>query len=316
VANAFAQAYLDVNLELKVEPARQYAIWFEGQAKLARAQLEKAQSALTEFTQRTGIVAAEERLDYENAKLNELSTQLTIVQAQTADSASKRKSTANADTLAEVMQSPLISQLKADIARLDAKLQESNVNLGKNHPQTQRTEQELASLKSKLEAETRQINTSIGTTLSVGRQKERELIDAIAAQKTKVLELNKRRDEINVLKRDFETAQRNFEQVSLRSAQTRLESSSNQTNIAILNTANEPVEPSRPKMLLNVLVAVLLGLLLGVGLALMRELSNRRVRSVEDLAEIVGLPMLAAIPHSNQPSFLNNLFSGRKARAA
>jgi polysaccharide biosynthesis transport protein len=316
VANAFAQAYLDVNLELKVEPARQYATWFEGQVKLARAQLEKTQAALTDFSQRTGIVAADERLDYENSKLNELSTQLTIVQAQTADSASKRKSTANADTLAEVMQSPLISQLKADIARLDAKLQDSNVNLGKNHPQTQRTEQELASLKSKLDAETRQINTSIGTTLSVGRQKERELVDAIAAQKVKVLDLNKRRDEINVLKRDFETAQRNFEQVSLRSAQTKLESSSNQTNIAILNIAYEPVEPSRPKMLLNVLVAVFLGLLLGVGLALMRELSNRRVRSAADLAEIVGLPMLAAIPHSYKPSSLGSLFSGRKTRTA
>ena len=78
----------------------------------------------------------------------------TLVQAQTADSASKQKSTAKVDTLAEVMMSPLINNLKADIARLDAKLQESNVNLGKNHPQTHRTEEELASLRAKLEAET------------------------------------------------------------------------------------------------------------------------------------------------------------------
>lgn len=309
IANAFAQAYIDVNLELKVEPAKQYATWFEGQVKQARVQLEKAQEALTAYSQKTGIIASDERLDYENNKLNELSTQLTIIQAQTADSASKRKSTANSDTLAEVMQSPLINQLKADIARLDARLQESNVNLGKNHPQTQRAEQELASLRTKLDAETKQISTSIGTTLSVSRQKERELIDGIARQKTKVLELNKQRDEINVLKRDYETAQRNFEQVSQRSAQTRLESTSGQTNLAILNQASEPIEPSRPRFLLNILVAILGGTLLGVGLALLRELANRRVRSAEDLIEIIGLPLLAAIPRAEK-------LSGKRAQPA
>ena len=316
VANAFAQAYIDVNLELKVEPARQYATWFVGQAKLARDELEKAQDALTNYTQKTGIIAADERLDYENNKLNELSTQLTVIQAQTADSASKRKSTANPDTLAEVMQSPLINQLKADIARLDAKLQESNVNLGKNHPQTQRTEEELATLKAKLAGETRQISTSIGTAMTVSQQKEKEIIGALALQRVKVLELNKQRDEINVLKRDFDNAQRNFEQVSLRSSQTKLESTSVQTNIAILNQAAEPTEPSRPRVLLNVLVAVFLGTLLGVALALMRELGNRRIRSAEDLAELIGLPLLAAIPRADLPSGLSKLFSGRKPRAA
>jgi len=313
IANAFAQSYVDVNLELKIEPARQYATWFQSQVKQARSELEKAQQALTAFTQRTGIVSTEERLDYENNKLSELSTQLTIIQSQTADSASKRKSTANSDTLAEVMQNPLINQLKADIARLDSKLQESNVNLGKNHPQTQRTEQELESLQSKLAAETKQISTSIGTTFTVSKQKERELIGAIATQKTRVLELNKQRDEISILKRDFETAQRNFDQISLRSAQSRLESTTSQTNIAILNPASEPTEPSRPRILFNALIAAFAGTLLGVGLAVTLELSNRRVRSAEELVELIGLPLLASIPKADLHS---GIFSGRKPRTA
>ena len=109
MANAFAQAYIDVNLELKVDPARQYAKWFEGQTKLVREKLEQAQNALSAYQQKTGIVATDERLDHEVAKLNELSTQLTIVQAQTSDSNSKRKSAENPETLAEVMQNPLIN---------------------------------------------------------------------------------------------------------------------------------------------------------------------------------------------------------------
>jgi chain length determinant protein EpsF len=304
VANAFSQAYIDINLELKVEPARQYANWFDEQTRLHRDRLENAQAALSAYQQKTGIVATDERLDYETAKLNEISTQLTIVQGQTSDSHSKQKSASGSETLAEVMQSPLINQLKADIARLEAKLQESNINLGKNHPQTQRLESEIASLKDKLASETRKISSSFGTSVQVGKQKEKELLEAIANQKTKVLDLNKQRDELSVLKRDVETAQRAFEAVSQRSAQTKLESQSVQTNIATLNRAFEPTEHSKPKILLNVLVSIFLGTLLGVGVALMLELGNRRVRSAEDLAEAIDLPLLAAISSTLPPPTL------------
>ena len=299
MANAFAQAYIDVNLELKVDPARQYAKWFEGQTKLVREKLEQAQNALSAYQQKTGIVATDERLDHEVAKLNELSTQLTIVQAQTSDSNSKRKSAENPETLAEVIQNPLITALKTDIARLEAKLQESNMNLGRNHPQTKRAQSELASLRNRLAVETKHVHSSLGTSYQVGKQKEKELLEAMEIQKKRVLELNRQRDEISVLKGDVEAAQRNFESVSHRSAQTRLESHSMQTNISPLNPASVPTEHSRPRILLNVLISVFLGVLLGVVVALVLELANRRVRSAEDL---VDLPILATIPSAVLPA--------------
>lgn len=295
IANAFAQAYIDVTLDLKVQPARQNAAWFETQMKALREKLETAQSALSDYQQKARIVATDERLDYENAKLNELSSQLTLVQAQTSDSRSKSKSAGGSETLAEVMQNPLINGLKADIARLEAKLQESNINLGKNHPQTIRTESELASLKQKLASETRTISTSLNTSYTVGKEKERELAEAIETHKARLLELTKQRDDIAVLKRDVEAAQRNFDGVAARAAQTRLESLSVQTNAVVLNPASEPAEPSRPKVLLNVLVSIFLGTLLGVGAALMLELGNRRVRSAQDLVDALGLPLLAMV---------------------
>jgi polysaccharide biosynthesis transport protein len=299
VANAFAQAYIDINLDLKVEPARQYAEWFEDEVKILRDKLEKAQQALSIHQQKTGIVATEERLDHEIAKLNDMSTQLTLVQAQTSDSSSKRKSAENPETLTEVMQNPLINNLKSDIARLEAKLQESSINLGRNHPQTKRAQSELASLKNRLASETQQIHSSIGTTYQVGKHKEKELLDAMEVQKKRVLELNRQRDQISVLQRDVEAARRNFENVSQRFAQTRLESHSVQTNISRLNPAALPTEPSRPKILLNLLISVFLGPLLGVGIALILELANRRVRSVDDLAEAIDVPVLQVIPSAS-----------------
>lgn len=294
VANAFAQAFVNVNLELRVAPARQFATFFEEQTQAARDRLEKAQQALSDYQQMNGITSADERLDFETAKLNETSSQLTIVQGQTTDSQSKRLN-AKADTIAEVMQSPLINNLKADIARLEAKLTEGNVNLGKNHPQTQRSEAQLSTLKTELESETRKITSSIETTYQVGRQREQQLQGALAAQKTRVLVLNKQRDELNVLRRDIESAQRAYELVSQRASQTSIESQTNQTNIAVLNAAPVPNIASKPRILINILASVFLGTLLGVGVALLLEFANRRVRSAQDLAETLNLPILGSV---------------------
>ena len=310
VANAFAQAYMDVNLDLRLGPARQYAAFFEEHTKTAREKLELAQKALSTYQQENGITSADERMDFETAKLNETSSQLTGVQGQTTDSQSKRQN-ARPDTIAEVIQSPLINSLKADVARAEAKLNESNVNLGKNHPQTQRTESELATLRTQLESETRKITSSVETTYQVGKQREQQLQGALASQKARVLVLNKQRDELNVLRRDIESAQRSFEVVSQRASQTNIESQTNQTNIAVLNPATAPADPSKPKVLLNILVSIFLGTLLGVGLALMLELSNRRVRSAEDLVEALEIPLLGAI--SSAAGMLNRLPSGARA---
>jgi polysaccharide biosynthesis transport protein len=294
VANAFAQAYINVNLDLRVAPAREYAAFFEEQTKSARERMEVTQKALSDYQQANGITSTDERLDFETAKLNETSSQLTSVQGLTTDSSSKRQS-GSAATVAEVMQSPLINGLKGDIARLESKLNESNVNLGKNHPQTISAEAELSALKNQLAAETRKITASIETTYQVSKQREQQLRSAVAAQKTRVLELNRQRDELNVLRRDIESAQRAFEVLSQRASQTNIESQTNQTNVAVLNPAVAPPDPSKPRVLLNILVSIFLGTLLGVGLALMLELLNRRVRSADDLIDALGLPVLGSV---------------------
>ncbi|MDB5847645.1 MAG: exopolysaccharide biosynthesis protein [Rhodoferax sp.] len=294
VANAFAQAYLDINLDLKLAPARQYAAFFNEQVKLMRDRLDKAQQALSTYQQEHGIASADERLDYEIAKLNETSSQLTGVQAQTTDSQSKRQN-GKSDTIAEVMQSPLINGLKGDIARLDAKLQESSVTLGKNHPMIQRTEAELATLRSQLERETARITTSINTTYEVGKQREQQLQGALQAQKGRVLQLNKQRDELNVLRNDVDTARRTYESLSQRASQTYVESQNSQSNSTLLNPASPPDRPSAPRVVLNVALSVFLGTLLGIGLALLLELTNRRVRSTQDLVDILDLPVLGTI---------------------
>lgn len=292
VANAFAQAYLDTSLELKTDPARGYAVWFDDQVKAARQNLSNAQTKLSAFQERTGIVSSDERTDYETARLNELSSQLTVVQGQTTESQSKR---GGRDTVNDVMQSPLINGLRGEIAKLEGKVEEGAAYLGANHPQMQRMRAELAALRGRLASETARITTSVDTSYEVGKSRERELQAAVAAQKARVMGLNKHRGELAMLQRDVDSAQKAFEAVSASASQSRLQSLTNQTNVMRIAPAVEPLEPSGPTAIQVMLIAAFAGLLLAIAGALLAELMNRRVRSVEDLSMVTQLPILATV---------------------
>jgi chain length determinant protein EpsF len=291
VANAFAQAYVDTVLALRTEPARVYAQWFDEQVRSSRNQLEQAQARLSAYAQRVGLVSTDERLDHESTRLAELSSQLTAVQGQNTDAQSKR--TARAETVAEAMQSPLVTTLRADVGRLEARQRELAVNLGPNHPQMQRLQSELAALRAQLQSETGRVGTAIDTSWTVGRERERELQAVLAAQKGRVMGINKQRDELNVFRRDVEAAQRAYDEVSKSASLTRLQSLSNQTNIMRLDSAAAPQRPAGASRTLIVLIATFGGGLLGIGLALWLELAHRRVRSSDDIVQVLDLPVLA-----------------------
>jgi chain length determinant protein EpsF len=294
VANAFAQAYIDISVELRVDPARQYASWFDTQIKQQRELLENARRALSEYQQKVGLVATDERLDHEIQQLNTLAVQLTMTQAEKADSESRQRQMGG-NTLPEVIQNPLVNQLKAESARLDARLQDLSGNLGENHPQYQRAQAEANELRSRLNIETARVNNSVQTALRVIQSRETELKRALEAQKQQVLQLRKQRDEANVLLREVETAQMAFDAVSQRLTQSKLEAQSSQTNISVLTTAVAPLKHSHPRILLNTAVAVFLGGLLALGTALALEFSQRRVRAAQDLLENLDLPLLAQL---------------------
>jgi len=300
VANAFAQAYIDTSIELRVEPARQYSAWFEERQKGLRANLEQAQAKLSAYQQEKGIVVTDDRImDNETARLNDLAAQLSAAQAQRADAASRQKSGTSELSL-EVLQNPLIQNLKAEIARSESKLSELNANLGKNHPQVQQLQAQIKEQNQQLREEIGRISGGAAVATRFGAVKQEELKAAIEEQKKRVLAIKAERDQLAVLVNDVETARRAYEAVGQRMTQSNLEGQSQQTNVLVLSPAVEPTKHSRPRVFLNLLVAIFLGTLLGVGAALVAELGQRRIRSAEDLALALELPVLAELD-STQP---------------
>jgi uncharacterized protein involved in exopolysaccharide biosynthesis len=198
--------------------------------------------------------------------------------------------------MVEVMQSPFIAGLKADLSKAEAKLQDIASNVGKNHPDYKNAAAEVSSLRARLEAETARITASFGATTQVNLRRENEIRAALEAQKKRMLDLTHERDQVAVLQNDVATAQRNLDAVTQRLAQSSLESQTQQTNVYLLTTAVEPMKKSSPKYFLNLLVGLFLGGILGLSAALFRELTDRRVREDQDLSQATGVPLFAKIP--------------------
>lgn len=298
MANAFVKAYLATVVELKVDPARQYSSFFDTRAKEAREALEAAQSKLSAFQNEKGIVNSDERLDVETARLNELSSQLVAIQAIASESNSRNvQATGTAgERLPEVLNSPIVGALKADLSRQEARLQELNARLGEKNPQVLEVKAIAQELRVKIAEESRRVAGGVGVTSTINRQRESQLKSELEAQRQRVLQLKRVRDEVAVLQRDVEHAQRAYDLILQRLNQSSLESQSTQSNVNELTTAQPPLQPSSPILLMNMVLGVVGGLLLGVLVAFIRELSDRRARCTDDLELVLELPVLGVMP--------------------
>jgi succinoglycan biosynthesis transport protein ExoP len=299
VANAFAEQYRKTNLELRVEPARQNALWFDERLQKLRKELEEAQTKLAEYQREKGFTAADERLDLENARLSELNGQYTSAQGQAADAQSRLRQLnefvtrgASPETLPDVLANPLIQNLKTILNQTEGRLEQTASQLGANHPEVKRLQADIESQKAKLKSEINSAASSIRNTANIAQRREADLRDQLAAQKAKLLRANQGRDQFMVLLKEVDNAQKAFDVASQRFQTTSLESQANQTNISVLTPATPPVEPSSPKLALNTVLSVFLGGMLGIGFALLVELLNQRVRSARELAEALNAPVL------------------------
>lgn len=296
VANAFAQAYIQTNLEMRVAPARQSANWFDTQQEQLRRQLEEAQAKLTRFQSEKGITSSDQRLDIEMAKLAEISSQLVQVQAQAYENASRQRQLQEflardlgVESLPEVLSSPVIQDLKSRLSAAEARLSQASNTLGVNHPDYQRVQAEVDSLRRKLRDEIRTAAAVIGNNLRITQGRERELREAVAAQKARLLEINRHRDQLGVMMKEVENAQKAYDSAAQRHTQTTLESRMDRGTVSVLSEAIPPIKPSFPKMPLVAAFSVLIGLMLGVGSALAVEMVDRRVRGIEDLVQATGV---------------------------
>lgn len=288
IANAFANAYQEISIRLTVEPSQKAAVYFTDQLNVLRDRLEMAQKKLSVYQHDKGIIDADLRLDVETRRLNDLSSQLVAVQLEMLGTLAGRENDGEGESHKNMVRTALINALKKDLSQAESKFSEISQKFGRNHPSYLGAAAEVGQLRSEL-------NKHIRTTTHDTVTQETKIRAALEEQKTKVLTLNRARDELQLLTREVEGAQQAYNSAMQRLNQTTLEGQSNLSSVSILDTAKIPDTPDSPKILLNMALSVFLGTLLGLGVGLLTEMIDQRVRSTEDLADILQAPVLGVI---------------------
>lgn len=297
IANAWVQAYIDTTLELRVEPARQYTGFFDGLGKQLREDLERAQAQLSAYQRQHGIVATDERLDIENLRLVELSSQMVALQGLANETGGRQRQAAgNPDQMPEVLSNPVVAGMTSELGRQEARLQELGARLGERHPEIVELRAKIAEQRASIANETRRVTGSIAVNNNISQGRLAQARAAVEEQRAKLLQLKSQRDESSVLQRDVENAKRAYDAVMSRASQTSVESHTTQTNVSLLKRAAAPLRPSEPRVTLNLAVGVLAGLLLAAAAALGTEMRDRRLRTEQDVVRGLKLPLLGVLP--------------------
>lgn len=304
-ANAVVKAYIDTTLELRVEPAKRYNDFFDERAVQLRTALEEAQAKLSKFLQINGIAASDERIDVESLRLSELSSQLVALQSMKAESGSREQlASLSSDKMSEVFNHPAVAALNAELSRQQVKLGELRQRLGPQHPEVKETESSMTELRTLLEAEKRRVSSGLVASNQITSSRESQIRALLVEQRAKVLRMKGLRDEANALQHDADNARSAYDAVFLRARQTSLESQVTQTNVSILKQASAPAQPASPKLWINVSVALVLGMLLAIATVMLREIRDRRMRTVEDVVEGLRQPLLVILPKAAGPRLL------------
>ncbi len=320
VANAFAQSYIDTMLELRVEPTRQVASWFDDQLKTLRVRLEDAEEKLADYYQRWGIISADERVDIESTSLAILSEQVVRAQEQAVQWGSRARQARESlsaggspDKLPEILDNAFVQRLKESLLQGEAQLRQLETQYGTNFPEYQRQVSENQSLRERLDAEMGKLVAGIELSARQSRQREAGSRQAMAAKKARVLDIKQGRNEFAVLNRNVEAAARSYDTAMQRLAISQADSGANQTNVIVLNPAVAPSKPVRPKIILNIALSIVVGTMLGIGAAMLLELFDRRVRSRSDLN--LGVPLLAVINawNADKATLLRRPYGNRRA---
>jgi len=309
IANAVAKSYIDFNIESKFDATQQAREWLEKQLEEMKARVERAEEALNKYAAQNGIIfltegthGSKDSSDGKSMitqKLSELSTQL--VQA-TSDRISKEAmyrevEKGDAESISTALNNPLIQAMKKDYATAEAEYSQLSRVYKPDYPRMVRLREQINQIKTRISAETAKTVSGIKRDYDAAVKRENYLKSTLDKYKTEALTLNEKMVQYQILKREAETNRELYNGLLQRLKETGISASLTSSNIQVLDRAETPRSPHKPKKTLNLLIALITGLFGGVGLAFFVEYLDNTVKHPDDVEKGIALPSLGIVPN-------------------
>jgi len=200
------------------------------------------------------------------------------------------------DSIPEVLKNALIRQIKTMEVELYKRRSELSKKYGQKHPQMVAIGSELKTLQKRKAQEVNQVVNSLKNEYKVALARENSLKNSLAKQKKESLDLNQKAIEYGVLRRAAESARQMYELLIKRFKETSMTEEMRTGNIRIVDRAEVPRSSVKPRKKQTILLAVIVSLFLGIGLAFFLEYLDNTIKIPEDVKQHLKVPYLGPVP--------------------
>jgi capsular exopolysaccharide synthesis family protein len=298
VSNSLADAYIKQNLEVRFNATQQAKEWLTGQLEDLKAKVERADEALQAFGSEHDIISLDEKENVTMQRLAELNEALTKAESErmAKEALYKQTKNRNFESLPSILENKLIMDLKQAYIQIEAQYMKLSETFKPEYPEMVRLKNQMLSIQKRVDGEIDKIIAGIKNDYESNLRREALLREAFEKQKAKVMEMKERAIQYNILKREADTNKELYKGLLQRMKEAGVSAGIMASNIQVIDPAELPRTPYKPNKTLNLLLASIVGLFLGVGLAFFFEYLDNTVKTPEDVEQLIRLPSFGLIP--------------------
>lgn len=304
IANAIADGYIDQHLENQYQTIRRTMAWLNDRVTALRLEVKNAETAVEKFRAERGLLRGTRGEMLNEQQISELSSQLVLARSQRAESEARLAQvrglarSGGVGSIAEVVNSPLISTLIAQETEVKRKIAQYSQEYGDRHPLPITAKAELQDLQAKIGVEVNRVVQSLQNEVVVSAAREQSLQRGLDQFGTQVSKSNKDEVALRALERDAEAARGTLDNFMQQSHQLNAQDTlrAQQADVTLISNAPIPLDASFPKRKLMVLLAIIVFGLIGVVTALIVDQFDAGFRSSEQVEKNLGVPVLGLVP--------------------
>ncbi len=298
VLNAHLDNYIEQNFRSKYEATTQASKWLASQLNELRIKVEKSEDERIGYERHNQIWTIDEKQNITTQKLAELNKELTEAQADRMrkEALYQLASSGNFDSLPAIRDNEMVQSLLKGQNKLNAEYADALNQYGPNFPRVARMKAQMKELEDSLAREKKNVVNRIEADYRTAGQRELLLSQALEKQKADADAMAERLVQYNILKRDAEANKQLYEGLLQKLKEAGISAGLRSSNLRVVDPAMIPSSPSRPQKTRNILLAFLIGLVGGVGLAFLREYLDNTVKTPSDIESLARLPSLAVVP--------------------
>jgi capsular exopolysaccharide synthesis family protein len=298
IVNAHISNYIEMNFRSRYESATQASTWLSDQLNELKVRVEKSEDKRIAYERQNQIWAVDDKQNITTQRLADLNRQLTDVQAERM-----RKQalfdfarSGDSDVVPQIRENAAVQDLIRKRTDISSQYSEGLAQFGPNYPKVARLQAQLRDIDEAIRKEKKAVVARLESDYLEARQRENLLTRALEQQKVETNQMAERMVQYNILKRDAEATKTLYDGLLTKLKEAGIAQGLRSTNIRVVDPAMIPPFPARPAKTRNIALSLIMGLVGGVGLALIREYLDNTVKTPDDIESLARLPSLAVVP--------------------